>query len=150
MAKYERERKFLLKKDTWEEWKNKAIDKKFIIQGYLSKRKESTVRIRISGENAWITIKGITIGDTREEYEYSIPLDDAKNMLKMCVEDPLEKTRWIIPWEDMIFEIDIFSGSNEGLCLCEVELKPEQTVTDLPPFVGEEVTGIPAYYNSNL
>ncbi len=151
MAKYERERKFLLDEDKCADWRRLAVGHVRIEQGYLSRRKESTVRVRIAGEQGWLTVKGITSGDTREEYEYEVPVADARRIMNMCEGLPLEKERWIVPWEGMTWEVDIFGGQNSGLKLCEVEL-PLAFDGDLsmPPFVGEEVTGDVRYYNSAL
>lgn len=150
MAKFECERKFLLKENVWEFWRDKAKGSVRMVQGYLSRRKESTVRVRITDTRAWLTVKGITSGFTREEYEYEIPLEDAERMLLMCEGGTVEKIRYFFPWEGRTFEIDIFGGRHAGLELCEVELSSENEEVELPPFVGREVTGDPRYYNSNL
>lgn len=150
MAKYEIERKFLLNNTVWEQWKEKATEGIRIVQGYLSRRKESTVRVRIAGEEAWLTVKGVTEGDIREEYEYPVPIEDAERMIRMCEDGVVEKTRWKISYENLIYEIDIFEGRLSGLMLCEVELPERNMEIKLPPFVGVEVTGDSRYYNSNL
>lgn len=150
MAKYEIERKFLLNNTIWEQWKEKATEGIRIVQGYLSRRKESTVRVRIAGEDAWLTVKGVTEGDIREEYEYPVPIEDAERMIRMCEDGVVEKTRWKISYENLIYEIDIFEGRLSGLMLCEVELPERNMEIKLPPFVGVEVTGDSRYYNSNL
>lgn len=150
MAKYEIERKFLLNNTVWEQWKEKATEGIRIVQGYLSRRKESTVRVRIAGEDAWLTVKGVTEGDIREEYEYPVPIEDAERMIRMCEDGVVEKTRWKISYENLIYEIDIFEGRLSGLMLCEVELPERNMEIKLPPFVGVEVTGDSRYYNSNL
>lgn len=150
MAKYEIERKFLLKEDAGDDFVRMAVDSTRMLQGYLSRRKESTVRVRIAGDKAWLTVKGITMGNVREEYEYPVPVDDAVRMMEMCEGGVVEKTRYIVPWKGLVWEIDRFSGKHEGLILCEVELPEADFEVSLPPFVGREVTGNPQYYNSNL
>ena len=151
MAKYERERKFLVDADKWEEFKNMATGHIRIVQGYLSKRKEATVRIRIAGDKAWLTVKGVNSGDTCEEYEYAIPVEDAERLILMCEPGYIEKTRWFFNWKGFKYEIDIFEGRLDGLRICEVELPLSFDGTiELPPFITEEVTGDPRYYNSNL
>lgn len=150
MAKYEIERKFLLNEEKWEEYKNLVTQKLNIIQGYLSRENERTVRVRICNQKAWLTIKGLTVGDKREEYEYEIPKEDAESLMKMCVGSIIEKTRYILNHNELKYEIDIFEGRNKGLKLCEVELPESGKKIDLPSFIGREVTGDPKYYNSNL
>lgn len=150
MAKFERERKFLLSEESGDLYKKMSVSSIRIVQGYLSKRKEATVRIRIAGDNAWLTIKGITTGDVREEYEYEVPMADAECMLKMCEGTLIEKIRWIIPWKGYTYEVDEFEGSLSGLVLCEVEFSEEGAILELPPFIGKEVTGDSKYYNSHL
>ena len=150
MAKFERERKFLLNEEVWEEWRDRADKGRRMVQGYLTRRKESTVRVRISGEEAWLTVKGLTCGDVREEYEYSIPVEDAERMMLMCEGGVVEKTRWRLPYGGLVYEVDIFEGRHAGLKLCEVEYPEAGMEIELPPFVGREVTGDARYYNSNL
>jgi CYTH domain-containing protein len=143
------ERKFLPKGDGWRE----AIDGPGvrIRQGYLSSVKERTVRVRVKGEEAWITVKGETTGMSRAEFEYAIPMPDAVFMLDQLCERPLiEKTRYVVRGNGCAFEIDEFHGENSGLVLVEVELGSEDQAVDLPGWVGEEVTGHPRYYNSYL
>lgn len=125
-----------------------------IKQGYLCRVPERTVRIRIvksvTGEAGYITVKGMTHGDTRQEYEYQIPCADALQMLEMCEGSPIVKTRYIVHYAGLKWEVDIFGGSNEGLRVAEVELGNSRHDYVLPPFVGQEVTGDPRYYNSML
>ncbi len=146
MAK-EIERKFLVKNDTW-----RSQDKgKRYRQGYLNTAKERTVRARIAGDKGYLTIKGITIGAMRSEYEYEIPVADANEMLDGLCERPLiEKTRYHVPHDGLVWEIDEFEGENRGLIVAEVELKDEHQSLTLPDWVGEEVTGDPRYFNANL
>jgi adenylate cyclase len=141
------ERKFLLKNDTW-----RGQDKgKRYRQGYLSTAKERTVRVRTAGDKGFLTIKGITVGASRPEYEYEIPLKDANEMLDQLCERPLiEKTRYRISHAGLVWEVDQFGGDNRGLVTVEVELKDEHQTVTLPDWVGEEVTGDPRYFNANL
>lgn len=147
MAKFEIERKFLLKND---EYQNVAYGTDSIIQGYLSCNPDSTVRVRIKNQEAFITVKGITRGYTREEYEYSIPYDDALRMIEMCGRKVIRKKRFYVRYEDLVWEIDRFEGDLEGLVIAEVELSDENKEIMFPPFIGLEVTGNADYYNSNL
>lgn len=141
------ERKFLVNNDSW---RNNRRGKPYR-QGYLSTDKERTVRVRTAGDEAFITIKGISSGATRSEYEYKIPLADANEMLDRLCERPLiEKTRYRIPHENHVWELDEFGGENRGLVLAEVELKDEHEHLSCPSWVGREVTDDPRFYNVNL
>jgi CYTH domain-containing protein len=143
------ERKFLLGNDAWK----RAIDGPGLLvrQGYLSDGRQCTVRVRVKGEKAWITVKGPTIRCSRSEYEYPIPIEDATAMLDSLSAKPLiEKTRYTVTRGGVVFEIDEFHAENAGLVLAEVELESEDQAVDLPDWIGEEVTGDPRYYNSNL
>jgi CYTH domain-containing protein len=146
MAK-EIERKFLVKGDAW-----RALAKGTTYrQGYLNSAKERTVRVRTAEDKAFLTIKGLTLGATRAEYEYAIPFDEGKAMLDALAEKPLiEKKRYKIPAGDLTWEIDEFLGDNAGLILAEVELKSEDQAFDRPAWLGDEVTGDTRYYNANL
>ena len=146
MAK-EIERKFLVKGDAW-----RALAKGSTYrQGYLNSAKERTVRIRTADGRAFLTIKGITVGATRSEYEYEIPFDDGKAMLDTLVEKPLiEKKRYKIPVGNVTWEIDEFLGENVGLIVAEVELKGADQTFDKPAWLGDEVTSDPRYFNANL
>jgi adenylate cyclase len=141
------ERKFLVKGDSW---RAQAHGKRYR-QGYLSTVKERTVRARVAGEQGFLTIKGITVGAARAEYEYEIPFADANEMLdKLCERPIVEKTRYRLPQDDIVWEIDEFEGDNRGLIVAEVELKDEHQSYPKPDWLGEEVTGDPRYFNSNL
>jgi CYTH domain-containing protein len=141
------ERKFLVKGDAW-----RALAKGTTYrQGYLNSAKERTVRVRTAEDKAFLTIKGLTLGATRAEYEYAIPFDEGKAMLDALAEKPLiEKKRYKIPAGDLTWEIDEFLGDNAGLILAEVELKSEDQAFDRPAWLGDEVTGDTRYYNANL
>lgn len=146
MAK-ETERKFLVKTT---DYRDIANEKHNIKQGYLSTRKEATVRVRIKNQSAFVTIKGISNGATRDEWEYSIPESDAAEMLKLSQGVIIEKTRYIVEYEGYVWEVDEFHGVHQGLIIAEIELTDEKETFPKPPFVGEEVTGNAAYYNSTL
>jgi adenylate cyclase len=141
------ERKFLLKSDAWRGLAQGTLYR----QGYLNSAKERTVRIRTIGEHAFLTIKGITSGATRAEYEYPIPLADCNAMLDTLAEKPvIEKKRYKIRQGDLTWEIDEFFGDNAGLIVAEIELQSEAQAFEKPAWVGTEVTADPRYFNSNL
>lgn len=146
---YEIERKFLVKNM---DFIKEAKSKHFIVQAFLNRHPERTVRIRIKDDSAFLTIKGQSNleGTTRKEWEYEIPSQEAKEMLKICESGAVEKWRYLIPMEVHTFEVDIFEGKNKGLILAEVELKSEQEDFPKPDWLGKEVTGDKAYYNSQL
>jgi adenylate cyclase len=146
MAK-EIERKFLVKGDEWKAGVKGTVYR----QGYLSSIKERVVRVRTIEDKGFLTIKGITKGVSRSEFEYEISVEDANNMLDHICERPLiEKTRCKIPVGGLVFEVDEFYGENAGLVVAEVELKDEDQKIDLPGWIGAEVSGDPRYFNSNL
>jgi CYTH domain-containing protein len=141
------ERKYLVK---GEEWRKLAKGTAYR-QGYLSSVKERTVRVRTIDNDGFLTIKGVTVGATRAEYEYKIPAAEANEMLSNLCEKPLiEKNRYKIPAGEVTWEIDEFFGDNQGLIVAEVELKEESQKVALPSWIGQEVTGDPRYFNSNL
>ena len=141
------ERKFLLRGDGW----RGLAPGKHYRQGYLSTVAARTVRVRVIEDRGYLTIKGATVSATRAEYEYVIPVEDAHAMLDNLCERPLiEKTRYRIEYQGMVWDVDEFAGENAGLLLAEVELNSEHQDIALPDWVGEEVTGDPRYYNSNL
>lgn len=147
MAK-EIERKFLVTDDSYLAL---AISNARMMQGYLCRRPESTVRVRVTDGNAWLTVKGRNNGIVRDEWEYPVPADDAIEMLERCADgNIIEKTRYIVPFGGLTWEVDCFAGRLEGLTIAEVELPDADCPLQLPPFVGEEVSGDPRYYNSNL
>jgi len=141
------ERKFLVKSNLF-----KSFGKRdYLHQGFLSTEKERVVRIRIKGEKAWITIKGISSGATRAEFEYEIPKEDAQYMLEiLCIRPTIEKYRYKINIEGFTWEVDEFLRENEGLVIAEIELEEEDQEFPKPEWIGEEVTGDPRYYNANL
>ena len=141
------ERKFLVINDIYRLMASKSYN---IKQGYLSTRKDATVRVRIKNKNAFITVKGLNKGATRCEWEYSIPYDDAIEMMALSQGIVIDKIRYIVEYEGFIWEIDEFKGAHDGLVVAEIELKDENETFPIPPFIGEEVTGNVAYYNSTL
>ncbi len=141
------EKKFLLKYLPKESLSNPV----FISQGYLLNKKETVVRIRLADKKAFMTIKGLTTNSARKEYEYSLPYDDAKEMIDLfCKEGLVEKKRYKIAHKGFIWEIDQFSGNNTGLVVAEIELEHIDQLFEKPDWVGSEVTQDPRYYNSNL
>ncbi len=146
MAK-EIERKFLV---TGEDWRAMAQGTRYR-QGYLSTVKERTVRVRTIDDKGFLTVKGVSLGATRSEYEYEIPAADADEMLDDLCEKPIiEKNRYKIPIGDVTWEVDEFLGVNDGLIVAEVELRSEDQSFPKPDWIGDEVTGDPRYFNANL
>ncbi|MDD2298877.1 MAG: CYTH domain-containing protein [Fermentimonas sp.] len=145
---YEIERKFLVNG----EYKSKAYKSFRIKQGYLSLSGVSVIRVRVKGEKAYITVKSALVEGKlkRHEWEYEIPVPDAEEMLELCEEGVLDKTRYLIKAGDHTFEVDEFYGENEGLLIAEVELEDEDEVFEKPEWLGVEVTGNVRYYNSFL
>lgn len=119
-------------------------------QGYLNRDPERTVRVRIAGTRGYLTVKGKTVGDTRLEFEYEIPLHDAEEMIEMCDGKTVEKTRYKVPFEGRMWEVDVYEGRLSGLVVAEIELPESTRCYSLPPFCGQEVTGDARYFNSNL
>lgn len=141
------ERKFLLKGDAWRNL-GKPVQYR---QGYLNSAQERTVRVRILNNSGFLTIKGITRGAVRVEYEYEIPKEDGDAMLDDLAEKPLiEKDRYQVDYKGLTWEIDEFFGENKGLIVAEVELESEDQKLELPEWIGKEVTTDPRYFNSNL
>lgn len=148
MAK-EIERKFLV---TDSSFKARALTQTDLAQGYLSTDIDATVRVRIAGERAWLTVKSRNHGVCRSEWEYEVPVDDARCMLAECCGNrTIEKTRYIVDaGNGLRWEIDEFHGRHEGLVLAEIELPDADTPFERPAFIGSEVSGDPRYYNSVL
>lgn len=141
------ERKFLVRGDTW-----KTLGTGMRMrQGYLSTDPERVVRVRIEGDAATLTIKGRSVGATRGEWEYPIPLTDAEEMLtQLCLRPLVEKIRYRIEQDAMLWEVDEFLGENAGLVVAEIELTTEDQAFVKPPWIGDEVTHDARYYNANL
>lgn len=141
------ERKFLVNGDRWRDLATGIHYR----QGYLQRTKEKTVRVRIAGEKAFLTIKGQTIGIGRLEFEYPIPVADAVEMLEKLGDRPqIEKKRYRIPVENFVWEVDEFFGENQGLIMAEIELQSEDQAFLKPDWIGVEVTHASRYYNANL
>lgn len=145
---YEIERKFLVKGD----FKSQSIKDYDIKQGYLAISDSNVVRIRVRGDEGFITIKSATPEGsiTRSEWEYKIPVSEADEMLLLCVNSVIEKKRYNVKVGNHLFEVDEFYGDNAGLILAEVELGSEDEVFEKPEWLGEEVTGDVRYYNSYM
>ena len=144
---HEIEKKFLISSDNWKD----LGEGKEYCQGYLSSGTGPSMRIRTIGERGIITVKGPTVDGKRLEFEYDIPFPDAQEMLeKLCHKPLIEKTRYKIPHEGFIWEVDVFKGENKGLIFAEIELESIDQVFDIPEWIGKEVTGDVRYYNANL
>jgi adenylate cyclase len=141
------ERKFLLQGEAW-----RALAEPVLLrQGYLSTDPARTVRVRIEGGQATLTIKGQSAGATRGEWEYPVPLDEAGELLdQLCQQPLLEKYRRRIAYRGHTWEVDEFLAANAGLVVAEIELGSEHEAFDKPDWIGAEVTGDSRYYNSNL
>ena len=142
------ERKFLVLSD---HFKNEAVSSIFIAQGFLTTEPQRTVRVRIKGEQGYITVKGMSnsSGTSRREWEFEIPRGEALDLLGLCP-SILEKNRFEVPCGQHIYEVDEFLGANQGLVLAEIELGSEFEEFQRPSWLGEEVTGDVRYYNSQL
>ena len=142
------ERKFLVKGD----FKSEAFKSTRITQGYLSSVPERTVRVRVKGDKGFITIKGIgnESGASRFEWEKEIPVDEVRDLLKICEPGVIDKTRFLVKNGDLTFEVDEFYCDNDGLTVAEIELPDEDTQFNRPAWLGEEVTGDVRFYNSML
>lgn len=146
---FEIERKFLVTSDNY---KQQAYKKSYIKQGFLNSEKERVVRVRIKNDTGFLTIKGASneSGTTRFEWEKEITKIEAENLLELCEEGIIEKYRYLVKVNEHIFEVDEFLGDNNGLLIAEIELKNENESFTKPEWLGNEVTGIVKYYNSNL
>ena len=143
------ERKFLVKDDSY---KQMASSFSHIIQGYICRTTGRTVRVRLRDEKAYLTIKGPSPdgGLSRYEWEHEIPGREALELMQLCERGVIDKVRYLVPYGGHTFEVDEFSGANEGLVMAEVELDAVDEAFERPPFLGEEVTGDRRYYNSCL
>ena len=142
------ERKFLVHHDAW----NILVkpNGKDLRQGYILNDPAKTIRVRIAEAKAWLTIKSITLGASRLEYEYEIPIVEAKELLDNFSEGELEKVRYEIDYQGKIWEVDVFSGENNGLIVAEIELLSEDENFECPKWIDVEVTGDKRYYNASL
>lgn len=145
------ERKYLVTSDSY---KQMAVARYHICQGYISREKTGTVRIRITDDKAYLTIKGKpAVGHfARYEWEKEIDVQEAKELMQLCQGTIIDKTRWIVPAAEdgLKWEVDEFHGKHEGLTLAEIELTSEEQEVKKPDFVGEDVTSDPRYYNANM
>ncbi len=139
------ERKFLVTGDEW----RRGVGAHFR-QGYLNRDKTRTVRVRIAGDQAFLTIKGVTTGASRLEFEYRIPVDEAQQLLRLCDGPLVEKIRRVILHEGHSWEVDEFLGDNAGLVVAEIELQAEHEPFTKPAWLGAEVTHDARYFNSSL
>ena len=142
------ERKFLVCDNSFVAMAADCVE---IRQGYLSASIDATVRVRIFGHQAFITVKSRNEGAVRDEWEYEVPVQDARDILQRCCGDNvLEKKRYLVPFAGHTWEVDVFGGRLRGLVVAEVELSTADEHVQLPPFAGREVTGDARYYNSSL
>ena len=141
------ERKFLVKNDLW---KNNSVTGINYRQGYLNHDGNCSVRVRTEGQKANLNIKSATLGIHRQEFEYSIPLDEANELLDLFCSSTVRKKRYKISFAERIWEIDVFEEDNSGLIVAEVELNSTDEEIQLPPWVGDEVSAIKRYYNTEL
>lgn len=122
-----------------------------LVQGYIASGGSATVRVRRCGELAWLTLKGRSVGFSRSEFEYPIPLADAERMLaELCTGPVISKTRYRVPFGDHLWEVDVFDGANAGLVIAEIELTHEDETFAIPEWLGAEVSADPRYFNSRL
>ena len=145
----ESERKYLVHNDSF---KNEACASFAIAQGYISTDSDRTVRIRLKGNDAFITIKGKSSEDglSRYEWEKSIPKEEFDELIQLCLPGTIVKTRYLVPWNKYTIEVDEFKELNSGLIIAEIELDVDEIMVDLPAWIGTEVTGDTKYYNSQL
>lgn len=139
------ERKFLVVGEDW-----RTANPVYICQGYLSHDPDCTVRVRVKGDDAYLTIKGKSRGATRAEYEYCIPAEEARDLLKLCKAGAIEKYRHIVRHGGTTWEVDEFLGDNAGLVVAEIELPSEDADFARPHWIGKDVTGDPRYFNASL
>ena len=149
MSGMEIERKFLVRKGG--AYREMAQSHSTIEQGYIE-AKGATVRVRIRGDKGYLTIKGPSLngGMSRYEFEKEITLDEARQLMKLCVPPIIQKTRYLVPFQGHVFEVDEFHGDNDGLVMAEVELTDEGEAYGKPDFLGPEVTGDRRFYNAHL
>lgn len=143
------ERKYSVKNNTF---LANAKESYKITQGYLNSDKNRTVRVRIKGDRGFITVKGISSDDglSRFEWEKEIAVHEAEALLQLCEDFIIDKTRYLIPFKEVVFEVDVFEGANQGLIIAEVELHSTNQKFDVPDWLGDELTGNERYYNAYL
>lgn len=142
------ERKFLVNDDIW---RKQTESHCHIVQGYLANTERGSIRVRVAGDDAHLNIKSMTLGVSRAEFDYPIPLDDAETMLQeLCMRPLIEKTRYLVKHHEHLWEIDEFSGDNSGLIVAEIELGSPDENFSRPSWLGDEVSNDPRYYNVSL
>jgi adenylate cyclase len=142
------ERKFLVRDDGWQRDAGAGVRMR---QGYIVASEAGSVRVRISGDQAWLNIKGATVGISRTEFEYPVAVADAEQILEdLCIRPLIEKTRYLADYAGHRWEVDVFEGDNHGLVVAEIELDSEDESFEKPPWAGEEVSMDPRYYNASL
>lgn len=142
------ERKFLVEPEAWKQF-TKPHGKHYR-QAYITGSEDVTIRVRIAESKGFLTLKGKTVGISRDEFEYEIPYDEAVAMMNSFTRAGTDKIRYKIPAGNLVWEVDEFLGANMGLFIAEIELEDESQIFDKPSWVGEEVSNDPRYYNSNL
>lgn len=142
------ERKFLVNKERWNLVEKPKINR--IKQGYLLTDPNKTIRVRLKNTKGYITIKGLSVGATRQEFEYEIPRKDAEQLLEKFSVSNLEKNRYEILYKGKLWEVDEFLGDNSGLIIAEIELNNESEIFELPNWIEKEVTDNKQYYNVNI
>ena len=141
------ERKFLVRSNEWRALGTGQLYR----QGYLPRGEGCTMRVRVVGSQGYLTLKGVTQGISKLEFEYPIPLADAEDILAHLCDRPLiEKTRYKIPIDGLVWEVDEFAGENAGLIMAEVELSHPDQPINCPPWIGAEVSHDPRYFNAYL
>ena len=140
------ERKFLVDPEKWV----KPDDGVYFSQAYLVSGSERTVRVRIAGDKGYLTIKGKSVGISRKEFEYEIPVDEAKEMMALCKSYVVEKIRYFIKAGPVTWEVDEFLGINQGLLMAEVELESQDQEIELQPWILKEVSGDVRFFNAYL
>lgn len=142
------ERKFLVTNDSW---KKEVTSTAEYTQGYLATERSCSIRIRVEQDRASLNIKSATLGISRNEYDYPIPLSEANEILQdLCIKPLLKKTRYHVPHGTHVWEIDVFDGDNKGLVVAEIELETQDELFSRPDWLGEEVSDDPRYYNVSL
>ncbi|OQP47323.1 adenylate cyclase [Niastella yeongjuensis] len=142
------ERKFLVNKEKWNQVKKEK--RSLYRQGYIVSDPEKTIRVRLTDNEAFLTIKGLSVGASRPEFEYSIPVDEAQQLLDGFCDTVVSKIRNFITYDNKLWEVDEFHGDNEGLIVAEIELDDENESFSRPEWISEEVTSEKKYSNSNL
>ncbi|WP_308028216.1 CYTH domain-containing protein [Neisseria bergeri] len=141
------ERRFLIENNKWHQYADEPL---LLRQGYLSVEKERTVRVRIAGKRAWLTLKGYISELSRSEFEYEIPLADAEKMMETMCPFKMEKRRYPVRWNGSLFEVDVFLGENAPLVVAEIELPAENADFDRPDWLGREITADGMFTNAYL